>query len=101
MFTYVCPARVARRSSSHEPASIPCEFGPTTSARVITPSIVPATGGQGGFPPPPQRNAETPPFALRCAKWMCEASVARVSTRKRRGWIGSVYAAAVSLERSR
>ena len=45
MFAYAVPARIARRISPNEPASMPWPLGPMTSAAVTSPSTVPSTFG--------------------------------------------------------
>src|SRR5262249_8194236 len=49
---------------------MPCAVGPTTSAATIVPVTGTPAAGQAGLPPPPQKNAMTPPETLDWPKWM-------------------------------
>jgi hypothetical protein len=42
-----------------------CAAGPTMLAGVMTPEMLPDSAGHAGWPPPPQKNTDTPPFVPR------------------------------------
>ena len=49
--------------------------GPTTSLAEIEPLTVPEfAAGHAGFPPPPQKNTETPPLTPGWPMWMWAAA---------------------------